>query len=301
MEKEDLLRLLEAHGKQFVASFTSPPSQQDPRRRGGKKRKIEDQSSEEEWQGISTPRSEASDVEIFDDTDEEITESESARAGPSRKPDVVVFSGSQVAAETSAKASRAQMKAFMSSKVSKLTQEVQESQQDGGVSDEDDELSNAQNDALLHRLVHTRILSGSLNPDLDLTPAQRKKALAGRVLEAAGKAKLGKGETTVRSVEHKKAAKHVREGMKVKRKERSEKELEDAKLLGNYHPTLKRLYDSSSSSHSRGRKRERGMKMGVGSFRGGILKLSREEISSAEGGGSRGARRGRGSHERGRQ
>lgn len=87
--------------------------------------------------------------------------------------------------------------------------------------------SNSQNDKLLHQLVHTRILSGSLNPDLDLTPAQRRKALAGRVLEAAGKVKLGKGESAVRAKERNKAAKRVRDGLLAKQKERREKGLEE--------------------------------------------------------------------------
>lgn len=93
--------------------------------------------------------------------------------------------------------------------------------------------TNAQNDALLHKLVHTRILSGSLNPELNLTPAQRKKALAGRVLEAAGKAKLGKGERDVRHAEHSKAAKRVREGLAVKQQERHEKQLEEVSRPGD--------------------------------------------------------------------
>ena len=87
--------------------------------------------------------------------------------------------------------------------------------------------TNAQNDALLHKLVHTKILSGSLDPDLDMTPAQRRKALAGRVLEAAGHAKLGKGETAVRAKERNKAAKHVRDGLIAKKKERTQKQLEE--------------------------------------------------------------------------
>ena len=73
-------------------------------------------------------------------------------------------------------------------------------------------------------------MSGSLNPDLKLTPAQRKKALAGRIMEAAGKAKLGKGEAAVRQKEHDRAAKHVRDGLAEKKKERRQKELEDALL-----------------------------------------------------------------------
>lgn len=91
--------------------------------------------------------------------------------------------------------------------------------------------TNVQNDALLHRLVHTKLLSGSLNPELDLTPAQRKKALAGRVLEIAGGSKLGKGEKLVREAERNKAAKRVREGLLEKKREREVKELEEVNSL----------------------------------------------------------------------
>ena len=87
--------------------------------------------------------------------------------------------------------------------------------------------TNARNDALLHQLVHTKILSGSLNPELNLTLAQRRKALAGRVLELAGETKLGKGEGKVRAAEKRKAAKHIRDGMMAKQKERSKATLEE--------------------------------------------------------------------------
>ena len=73
--------------------------------------------------------------------------------------------------------------------------------------------TNLQNDALLHKLVHTQLLSGSLNSELDMTPAQKRKALEGRVLELAGGAKLGKGESLVREGERKKASKRVRMGL----------------------------------------------------------------------------------------
>ena len=90
-----------------------------------------------------------------------------------------------------------------------------------------DHSTNVQNDALLHKLVHTKLLSGSLNSELQLTPAQRKKALAGRVLEVSGSVKLGKGEKVVREAERNKAAKRVREGLLDKKKEREKKELEE--------------------------------------------------------------------------
>jgi hypothetical protein len=66
--------------------------------------------------------------------------------------------------------------------------------------------TNAQNDAILHKLVHTKLLSGSLSTELELTPSQRRKALAGRVLELIGEAKLGRGEKLVRDAERKNAA-----------------------------------------------------------------------------------------------
>ena len=100
--------------------------------------------------------------------------------------------------------------------------------------------------------MHTKLLSGSLNAELDLTPSQRRKALAGRVLEAAGQVKLGKGETVVRAKERNKAAKHVRDGLIAKQKQRNEKTLEevrgakdgtklltdDLRLLGKKHGQL---------------------------------------------------------------
>ncbi len=84
--------------------------------------------------------------------------------------------------------------------------------------------------------MHTKLLSGSLNPDLDLAPAKRKKALAGRVLEAAGKAKLGRGEATVRQAERNRAAKHVRDGLQEKQRERQQKQLEEVSCFCNVIP-----------------------------------------------------------------
>ena len=55
----------------------------------------------------------------------------------------------------------------------------------------------------------------------------RKKALAGRVLELTGDAKLGKGEKVVRNAEKNKAAKSVREGISRKQQVRGKKELEE--------------------------------------------------------------------------
>lgn len=87
--------------------------------------------------------------------------------------------------------------------------------------------SNIQNDAALRRLIHTKLLSGSLNPDLELTAAQRKKALSGRIVELAGGARLGKGEKLVREKERNRAAKHIRDGMADKQAQRRDKQLSE--------------------------------------------------------------------------
>lgn len=50
-------------------------------------------------------------------------------------------------------------------------------------------------------------------------------------MEAAGAAKLGKGETAVRAKERNKNAKHIRDGLLAKQKERNQKELEEVSLV----------------------------------------------------------------------
>ncbi|EIW82388.1 hypothetical protein CONPUDRAFT_54453, partial [Coniophora puteana RWD-64-598 SS2] len=146
--------------------------------------------------------------------------------------------------------------------------------------------SNLKNDALLHQLIHTKLLSPFSNPELSLTHSQREKALAGRVKEVSGKSKLGKGESSTRQEEHNQASQKVRAGLQRKMAERDHNKVEEAKDLGTYHPYLKRQFESESSqAHTR--KRARGLGMGVGRFQGGVLKLSRDEIAKATGSNSR--------------
>ena len=98
--------------------------------------------------------------------------------------------------------------------------------------------TNAQNDALLHRLVHTQLLSGSLNPELRLTSAQRKKAMEGRFLELAGNSKLGQGEKVVRAQERDKASKRVREGLLEKQKQRRQKMIQEVTVPVRFTASL---------------------------------------------------------------
>lgn len=286
-----LLDLLQAHGQQFLNSFDHS---QLPRKRQRLEESHEEPENKdfEEWRGFSNaavstyPSEENNDDDTPHEYDDGFTASSSTKM-----LDVVVFSDSRQ--KPSEQFSKAQKKAFMSSKVAKVTS-IREADgaphRDEDTQNDHEDISNAQNDALLHRLVHTKLLSGSLNPALNLTHAQRDKALSGRVLELAGKTKLGKGETAIRAAERNKASKRVREGLLRKKDEREKQQLEEAKNLGNYHPTLKKLFDASSGSSERQR-RVRGLGMGVGKFSGGTLKLSKQEINSVTGRGVHGAAR----------
>jgi len=292
---DELLNILQAHGEAFLSSF-SGTKEILKKKSSPIESKAEEEEEEEEWQGIGSDRDVSESEEDYEENDDEFTS-----ATTSAKANVIVFS--DISSTSNSKkdpATKSQLKALMSSKISKLREEVRpESKRPSETTDEDlKERSNLQNDALLHKLVHTKLLSGSLNSELELTPAQRRKALSGRVLELSGDAKLGRGERSVRIAEHNKASKRVREGLMQKQKERRSAQLEETKNLGNYHPTLKRLFDADSETKPK--KRVRGLQMGIGSFKGGTLRLSREEISSVQGHRGGASSRGRGGNGRGR-
>ncbi|KAF8165426.1 hypothetical protein B0H34DRAFT_689143 [Crassisporium funariophilum] len=316
--EKNLLSILQAHGQQFLQSFPSIESSEsrmkrkrsksDGRTAQKKQKTVEDSDDEdyEEWTGINSSQS----IQKLLQEDEEVIKhgngvnDDNDLIAQTSRDRVVVFSDINSKPRENDAVSRAQMKAFMSSKVTKvLSDDPNTSTTQKTQADEEEDKTNAQNDALLHKLVHTKLLSGSLDYELDLTPAQRRKALAGRVLELSGEAKLGKGEKSVREAERNKASKRVREGIAGRQKERGVQKLEEAKNLGNYHPVLKRVFEASSSTPPV-RKREKGLKMGVGKFSNGSLRLSREDIdigiggqrrgSSHSRGGSRGSSRGNG-------
>jgi hypothetical protein len=87
-------------------------------------------------------------------------------------------------------------------------------------------------------------LSNSLNPELSISPAQRRKALAGRILELSGDAKLGKGKKRVLEQERNSAAKCVREGLIERQKVREKQELEEVSLNFVYGPDCLTSIDS---------------------------------------------------------
>jgi hypothetical protein len=83
-------------------------------------------------------------------------------------------------------------------------------------------------------MIHTQLLEGSLDHDLNLTPAQRRKALAGRVEEVAGTSKVGKGEQKVRKLEHDRTSRKIRDGVKAKKNKIFAAKLEEVLLSKHY-------------------------------------------------------------------
>lgn len=71
-------------------------------------------------------------------------------------------------------------------------------------------------------------------------------------MELANRSKLGRGEKDVRVAEHKKAAKHIRIGIKQKQKKRDAKGLEE---VGTFWPVLLQICPVSDdyTIHSRQR------------------------------------------------
>ncbi|KAI5124726.1 hypothetical protein M0805_005363 [Coniferiporia weirii] len=301
-DRDALLAMLQAHGQNFWSS-SGPPVQASPLGPKGKRRKLElgaesrpTESSQgvyesdtgdddDEWCGFGSstdaPFNESDSADdssngVEEDKDDEFRSDQP----PTKQPEVVVFSA--MSNPVHPRISKLQAKSFMSSKVSKLREDmIIEGSEKAPGDDENcvEERTNLQNDALLYKLVHTQLLSGSLNPDLGLTPAQRRKALEGRVLELAAGAKLGKGESVVRQEERQKASKRVRMGLQRKVEEKKSMTLEKAKDLGNYHHSIKHLFEASSDGQPDRRKRERGLKLGVGRFSRGILKLSKDDVA----------------------
>ncbi|KAI6151996.1 hypothetical protein BKA82DRAFT_4105789 [Pisolithus tinctorius] len=280
-DRNRLLRLLEAHGQEFMNSFELPNPPLKKRKKNSERCQTINPAVRSGEQNASYGSESRGGSFLHRGPEEGFEHDGGPAASSPHTPDVTVFTDSAIKHVKDKHTHKASRKSFMSSKVVDMKRDVSPPEEASGEHSED-ERTNAQNDALLYRLLHTKLLSGSLRDELGLSHAQKEKALSGRVLELSGQCKLGKGESLVRGEEHNKASKRVRDGLLRKREDRSRKQLEEAKNLGNYHPILKKTYGPHSVKSSK-RKHERGLRMGVGRFKDGVLKLSREEISTVTG------------------
>ncbi|KAJ3764810.1 hypothetical protein FB446DRAFT_761135, partial [Lentinula raphanica] len=182
-DHDELLSVVQTHDQKFLSSFDGGIS--TSRRKGNV------QSSIEETNTV---------IPDFDENDDDFT----AASSSTSNANVIVFSDKTAAPNQKWDATpKFQGKAFMSSKISKMRDNTLPHTKNPTLEETEEDLKerlNIKNDVLLHKLVHTQLLSGSLNPELELTPAQRRKALSGRI-------------RLVRTAEHNKASKCVREGL----------------------------------------------------------------------------------------
>ncbi|KLO16335.1 hypothetical protein SCHPADRAFT_217011 [Schizopora paradoxa] len=302
-----LLAILQAHGQQFAEAFGDTSFVQG----SSKKRKLDpetelkpdedtDSESDDEWEGFSNDDDSVGNSEEGEEIDNDEFSSETVVRV--KQPETIVF-GEPRSTNVSGRMSKQQVKAFMSSKVTKLRHDdVARNPSSVEVGDDDEEQeeeerTNLQNDALLHKLIHTQLLSAR-SSDASLKPAERKRVVQGRILELAAGAKLGSGEKSVKLEEQKRASKKIRLGLERKASEREAQTLEQAKNLGNYHSSIKHLFGAQSKGQPDRRKRDKGLKMGVGRFAGGVLKLSKKDFSSEAGHSRSKARKGNGKGKR---
>lgn len=61
--------------------------------------------------------------------------------------------------------------------------------------------------------------------------------------------------------------------------------------MGNYHPAFKKMFQDPLEKNAK-RNRERRLRMGIGSYGGGVLRLSKQDVESVQGGPTRSRIRG---------
>ncbi|KAJ9104255.1 hypothetical protein QFC19_004072 [Naganishia cerealis] len=221
-------------------------------------------------------------------------------------------------ANNRAKISKADYKRFMSSKSMKilasdnpalaLDGRKRKAQEDG----DEEEQSNISLDKSLHSLLMTTLLPGAHEAS---RPVDKRNQMSSRLLELANVTGLGEGKAKLGESTHKGHAARMRTAIENAKVDRAEKARAQAQAAGSWVKGVGGLGDSASgprgltlaqkkrSEKSLDRKdRDRGLAMGIGRFKGGMLTLNAQEIargsesrsSRPDGGRSRGRGGGRG-------
>ncbi|KAL1917156.1 uncharacterized protein VTP21DRAFT_4812 [Calcarisporiella thermophila] len=192
----------------------------------------------------------------------------------SKAPEVVVFND-PTAKKNASGGSKTDYRAFLSSKISKLkppapakpkTQKEMEEEQ-----------VNKEKDRELQDLLKTTRLLEEYSAE-QLSGKDLRKYKEQKLVELGAKPSKGP-----------KMPIQIALGMREKQRERHSKKLQEAKNLGLYHSSIKHLYsDNDKSSEKSGAPRKnRGMKMAMGKFKDGVLKLSQKDIMSVRNEGSK--------------
>ncbi|CAB4484089.1 hypothetical protein RhiirA5_506044 [Rhizophagus irregularis] len=186
------------------------------------------------------------------------------------EPEVVIFNDGLLKKSLNKSGSSiTEWKSFMSHKISKVNENPQKSLSKNIV--RSDEEINRKNDEELEELLKTTKLLEKYTTE-QLSGKDRRKYVEQKVVELGAKPKKGVKIPTPISLE-----------IQSKRQERERKELEEAKNLGLYHKSIKHKWASSSSSLSKSQKvRDKGIGMGIGKIKNGMLVLSSKDIKHVQ-------------------
>ncbi|KAG8990238.1 hypothetical protein FRB93_003283 [Tulasnella sp. JGI-2019a] len=293
----EALAELNASGQNFLKSFKLNPFVRTPNQDAERTRSLTPE--DDDWDGIEDDSTMNVGDELFFSAPSLPGKCGAINANVPSSSTAIVFSepGKGLSSQ-SAEASKQAAKALMSSKVSKIFAQPT-AREDGPSKDLDVEESLENNDKALHRLLHTQLLAGSMSTELDLSPAERRRALQGRVLELSGNAKLGDGVKVLRHDYKVHQPKGQRDLLTAKEKKIDTTRRIEAAENGLYHSDFKKSLFLQKKTKRRGI--DRGIGTGIGRYKDGQLTLSRSDIESViglspqgQGGRGGGGLRGRG-------
>ncbi|RIA96507.1 hypothetical protein C1645_754916 [Glomus cerebriforme] len=191
-----------------------------------------------------------------------------ATSAPKKEPEVIVFNDRSFSKCLNKSSSNViEWKSFMSHKISKVNEKPQMSLSKNVTAEEE---INKKNDKELEELLKTTKLLEKYTTE-QLTGKDRRKYNEQKMFELGAKPKKGMKIPTPISLE-----------IQSKRKEREQKNLEEAKNLGLYHQSIKHKWAASSSSSKSQQTRDKGIGMGIGKVKNGMLILSSKEIKHVQ-------------------
>ncbi|KAG8882774.1 hypothetical protein FRB98_003488 [Tulasnella sp. 332] len=295
---EEALTALQASGESFLQSFELNPfiptsSDKTPK---GRTKSVPTQSPDDDgWGGIEEKSAGDSDLFVPPLPKKAVADKKTVHSSSI----AVAFSDpAKDVTSQSSDVDKQAAKALMSSKVSKIFAQPLSTGQDEPPKDTDAEKSLEHNDKALHRLLHTQLLAGFMSTELEMTPAERRRALQGRVLELSGSARLGDGLKVLRHDYKAHQPKGQRDLLSAKEKKIDTTRRVEAAENGMYHPDFKKSLFLQKKAKRRGI--DRGIGTGIGRYKDGQLTLSRSDIESVIGSTSgRGGRRSGGGRGRG--
>ncbi|KAL0097828.1 hypothetical protein J3Q64DRAFT_1715360 [Phycomyces blakesleeanus] len=177
-------------------------------------------------------------------------------------PTVVVFDGSSLRKKATGE-SKAEKRAFMSSKISKPEPSLSAIPKPLSEKDQEEEEENDRHDKDLKELLATTKLLEEYQLE-EMSGKERRKHMMAK-MEALGVKASANGKVPL--------AMHL--GMEAKKSERQQQKLQNAKDLGLYDKSTRHLYVDKKEKE---RSKDTGITNGIGKMKGAMLTISKNEL-----------------------